>query len=279
MPNRLLRKLENFTRLSDKEKQALEQITTDRKRIGPHQDIVSEGDLPEGVHLVLEGFACRYKMLSDGRRQIISHFIPGDFCDLRVFIVSEMDHTVGTISTVTLASIPRKKVIALTDDFPRITQALWWSTMVDEAITREWIVNVGKRTALERVAHLLCEHFLRMRAVGLADEENVEMPMTQAELADTVALSIVHVNRTLQRLRREGLIKLHGKLLTILDLPGLQEVSGFNPNYLHFLHKPFEVTSNDRARAQHAADTTTPLMSPPPTDGDLTSGQGITSPG
>jgi CRP-like cAMP-binding protein len=272
MPNRLIRKLENFTRLSDEEKQAVKEITSNRKQIRSHQDIVPEGDLPEGAHLVLEGFACRYKMLPDGRRQIIGHFIPGDFCDLRVFILSEMDHTVGTISDVTVAYIPRKKIIELTDEFPRITQAFWWSTMVDEAITREWIVNVGKRTAFERVAHLLCEHFLRMRAVGLVDEENVEMPMTQAELADTVALSIVHVNRTLQRLRREGLIKLRGKHLTILDLPGLQEAAGFNPNYLHFLHKPLQVTSNDRARGRNATDATTPLMSPPGREGDLTPG-------
>jgi CRP-like cAMP-binding protein len=203
----------------------------------PGHDIVREGDTPDAIHLVLDGFACRYKLLPNGRRQIIAHFIPGDFCNLRAFILSEMDHSVATMSAVTLATVKRKTLLRLTDEYPRITQALWWSAMVDEAITREWIVNVGSRTATERVAHLICEHFLRMQAVGLASENNVQLPITQTELGDTLGLSTVHVNRTLQQLRADGLIALRGKTLSILDLRRLQDVALFNANYLHFLAK------------------------------------------
>jgi CRP-like cAMP-binding protein len=245
----LISKIENFSHLSDQEKQAIEEMCSDQTHLPPRHDIVREGDTPDAVHLLVDGFACRYKVLPDGRRQIIAHFIPGDFCNLRAFILAEMDHNVGTLSPATLATIKRKKLIRLTDDFPRITQAFWWSAMVDEAITREWIVNVGSRTATERVAHLICEHFLRMQAVGLVVGTSVQMPITQSELADALGLSTVHVNRTLQQLRADGLIALRGKMLTILDLRRLHDIALFNPNYLHFLHKPTDMTSNDQARA------------------------------
>jgi CRP-like cAMP-binding protein len=252
MPNPLIRKLDNFTHLSDEEKHAICVISSEQTRIGARQDIIREGEVLDKVHLVLDGFGCRYKLLPDGRRQIIAHFIPGDFCNLRAFILAEMDHHIGTLSAVTLATISRRKLIELTDDYPRITQGLWWSAMVDEAITREWIVNVGSRTAEERVAHLMCEHFLRMRAVGRAEGNSVEMPITQMELGDTLGLSTVHVNRTIQHLRAEGLIALREKTLTILDLPRLQAIGVFNPNYLHFLHTRSGTTSADIERERVA---------------------------
>ena len=249
MTSHLTRKLANFTRLSDEERWALWNIPMQSKRIEAKQDIIREGDTPDRVHLVLDGFACRYKMLPDGRRQIMAYFLPGDFCDLRVFIMRQMDHCIGTIMPATIASMSHRSVLKLADQYPRIVQALWWSAMVDEAIAREWLVNLGQRSALERVAHFLCEHFLRMRAVGLAAEDTCFLPMIQAELADTLGLSTVHMNRTLQRLRADGLIELHGGKLTVLDLGALQEVAMFNPNYLHFTHQPTDEAVNDLARA------------------------------
>jgi CRP-like cAMP-binding protein len=271
-PNSLIRKIENFLRLSDAEKQAIEAMCSDQTHVGDRRDVVREGDVPDTVHLLIDGFACRYKVLPNGRRQIIAHFVPGDFCNLRAFILSEMDHNVGTLSPVTLATIKRKKLIQLTDEFPRITQAFWWSAMVDEAITREWIVNVGSRTAVERVAHLICEHFLRMQAVGLAVGYSVQMPITQNELGDTLGLSTVHVNRTLQQLRADRLIALRGKMLTILDLRRLQDIALFNPNYLHFLHRSTEMTVNDRARAEPANGNGTIALGKENADGSIRRG-------
>lgn len=233
MSARLIRKLERFAKLSKAEKQALHDASVSTLRLPAHADLIQEGDPADGVHLMLEGFACRYKLLPDGRRQIVAYCVPGDFCDLRVFVPQRMDHSVGTMSPVHLARLSREKVSELTDRYPRVTRALWWTTLVDEAIAREWVVNVGQRTAFERAAHLMCEVFLRLRAVGLARGSTCELPLTQTEIADTLALSTVHVNRTLMELRRAGLITLRDKQLTIHDLQALQKEAGFNSDYLH----------------------------------------------
>jgi CRP-like cAMP-binding protein len=246
MDNPLIRKLENFSRLSDEDRQALENAASQIKHYHSREDIIREGDPPAGVNLILNGWACRYKHLEDGRRQIVAYFVPGDLCDLRVFILRQMDHSIMTLSPATVAAIPRDTILDLMERYPRITKALWWSTLVDEAILREWIVNVGQRTAYERIAHVLCELFVRLGSVGLTDGDTCEIPVTQAELADTVGLSTVHVNRTLQELRRNRLIDLRGKSLTILDLSALQDAAMFNANYLHLGHEGDNLDANHR---------------------------------
>jgi len=247
-PNPLVRKLENFTKLSVEDRSALEHACRQTKRYGPRQDIIAQGDPTDGVSLVLEGWACRYKTLEDGRRQFLAYFVPGDFCDLRVFILKRMDHAIATLTPATVATLQPETVRDLTYDHPRITQALWWATLVEEAITREWLVNVGQRSAYERVAHLLCEMFVRLRAVGLTQDTTCEFPLTQAELADTTGLSAVHVNRTLQELRRDNLIEWKGKTLTILDLGRLQMAALFNQDYLHLDHEGDRLAANHRDR-------------------------------
>ncbi|WP_246529737.1 Crp/Fnr family transcriptional regulator [Microvirga zambiensis] len=244
----LIRKLENFTQLAEEEKAVLAKVASRTKSLGPRQDIVREGDKPDAIHLILEGLACRYKELPDGWRQIMAYFIPGDFCNLRVFIMTEMDHSVATLTPVILATIAHQDLLTLTSQYSRITQALWWSEMVDEAITREWLLNVGRRTATERMAHLIYEYFVRMRAVNLTVGNTCELPVTQEEISDTLGLSTVHVNRTLQDVRGMGLIELKGKRLTLLDPQGLQTLAMFSPTYLHFLHQPQDRTANDQAR-------------------------------
>lgn len=183
------------------------------------------------MNLILEGFACRYKMLPDGTRQIVAYLVLGDFCDLHVFILKVMDHTIATLSRCTVVKISRAPILELMER-PAIARAFWWPALVDEATLREWLVNVGARTAEQRIAHLRCE-LLLLQTVGLTNGDTYELPITQAELADTVGLTSVHVNRVLQRLRRDGLITLKGKNLVIPDLERLKAFSGFNPNYLH----------------------------------------------
>jgi CRP-like cAMP-binding protein len=172
-------------------------------------------------------------VLEDGRRQVVAYFVPGDLCDLRVFILKRMDHSIGAVSASKVANLSPENVLKLTHAYPTLTRALWWSTLVEEAIAREWIVNVGQRNALERMAHLFCELLYRFRAVGLNEGMSCTLPLTQVELAETLGLSSVHVNRTLQALRKRKLITLENGTLTIENFEELKELSFFNPDYLH----------------------------------------------
>lgn len=229
----LIRKLENFTELSEEEKRALQDAAGAARNYGSHEDLVREGEQANGVAVIVSGFACRHKMLPDGRRQIIGYFLPGDMCDARVFILKKMDHTISTLATTTVVTLHRDAILDITSKHPRLTRAFWWNTLVEEAIGRQWLVNIGQRTALERLAHLFCEVYVRLQSVGLASATGCELPVTQSELADTVALSTVHVNRTLKELRRASLVSMSSKSLTIHDLPGLRALAMFDPAYLH----------------------------------------------
>lgn len=233
MIERFIRKLEYFAPLSREEKDALLDASAVTRRYDAHDDLVQEGEPTDGVKIILQGLACRYKVLPDGRRQIVAYLVPGDICDVRPALLRRMDHSIGTLCPVEAALWAPERVLALTDRYPRVTRALWWSALVEEAITREWVVNVGHRTALERTAHLFCELFVRLRAVGLTQADRFELPLTQTELADTLALSAVHVNRTLMDMRRAHLVTFQGRMLTIHDWEGLCAAAGFDSNYLH----------------------------------------------
>ena len=233
MPHSLIRHLEQFGPLSEAEKQALAGAATRVRVFGPDEDLVSDGDHPTDCKLILSGFACTYKLLPDGRRQILSFQIPGDICDLHGFFLGAMDHAVGTLTQGSVAIIPHEVLLDLTDTYPRIARALSQSTLVDAAIFREWMVGMGRRSAHARIAHLLCEMGLRLQAVGLAQDGSHDLPVTQAELADAFGLTGVHVNRTLQQLRREGLITLRGRTVTVHDWDCLMRAGGFDPGYLH----------------------------------------------
>ena len=232
MTNPLIRKLEAFGRLPDADRRLLAGITVQAKDVAAREDLIGEGDNPRDVQLILEGFACRYKLLPDGGRQITAFLIPGDFCDLHVFILKAMDHSIATMSPCRVVAIPREKILELTER-PAIARALWWAALVDEAILREWLVNLGARPADQRVAHLLCELLMRLRTVGLVNGDSYELPITQHDLADTMGLTNVHVNRVLQRLRSEGAITLKSKRLVIEDVERLMAFCGFDGSYLH----------------------------------------------
>ena len=143
-----------------------------------------------------------------------------------------MDHTIATLSACTMVKIPRERILEMADR-PAIARALWWTTLVDEATLREWLVNIGKRRADIRVAHLLCEMHLRLKSVGLAEGGEFALPLTQTELADTMGMSPVHMNRSLQALRGDDLVIFKSRQLVIPDIDRLREVAQFNPNYLH----------------------------------------------
>ena len=238
-------KLQAFTKLSSDDRSALSAITKNFRHVDARRDVISEGDNPTHVHLVLDGWACRYKQLPDGKRQIVGLFVPGDFCDVNVYILKHIDHSIAAITRLKVAMITPEEMSALTAQRPRITQALWWQELVAMAVQREWTLNVGQRSAYERIAHLLVELYLRLRAVGRAHDGRCDFPLTQTDLADATGLTAVHVNRTLQELRRNGLIELERKHLHIFDLDQLIDVAMFNPNYLHLEHEGRHLDAND----------------------------------
>lgn len=245
MKQPLVRKLSHFTRLAPADIEMLERISEKRVRhFEGNADIVEEGEAPAYINLIIEGWACRYKTLEDGRRQIVAFFLPGDMCDLNVFILKQMDHSIAAITPVVVSEIGRDAFEEMMHGHPRITQALWWETLVTAAVQREWTVNLGQRSAPERMAHLFCELFIRMRAAGLTDGNSCEFPLTQSQLGETIGMSLVHVNRTLQDLRAADLVELANRRLTIIDFPALKRMAMFNPNYLHLDHEGSHLDSN-----------------------------------
>ncbi|HEX8514518.1 MAG TPA: Crp/Fnr family transcriptional regulator [Allosphingosinicella sp.] len=228
----LVTKLESVARLTLEDRSALAALSDGSREMGARRNVIREGERPDFVHLMVEGWAARYKLLADGTRQITAFLIPGDFCDLHVTILGEMDHSITTLTRAKVAFIPRSKMDSLTER-PGLVKAFWWATLVDEAVLRAWIVNVGRRDAYEAIGHLMCELYVRMKNIGLTDDHCFELPLTQEELGDALGLTPVHVNRVLQRLRAENLISFKGGLLTIRDYRALEEASGFNANYLH----------------------------------------------
>jgi CRP-like cAMP-binding protein len=238
-------RLSAYTRLSAEDRAAIDEISRNIREVAPRRDLIREGDSPRYVHLVLEGWACRYKTLPDGRRQVVAFFVPGDFCDLNIYVLKEMDHSLGAITRLKVADIGREEMDHLTANHPRVTQALWWQELVNGSIQREWTLNVGQRTAYERIAHLLVELFLRLECVGLTRGQSCDFPLTQNDLADATGLTAVHVNRTLQDLRRDGLIVLQGRTLTVPDMDRLKNAGLFNINYLHLDREGRHLDAND----------------------------------
>lgn len=246
MDNALIRKLGHFTRLSREDKALLTRVSGERVRhLAAREDIAVEGDKPDMMLLVLSGWAARYKFLADGRRQIMALFLPGDICDLNVFVLKQMDHMIGALTSVTLAEITREAYEELMQAGPRLTGALWWDSLVMAAIQREWTMNLGQRSAAERMAHLFCEVFTRLRSVGQTVGNGCELPLTQSDLGDATGLSTVHVNRTLKGLRGANLVEHRGKVLSIPDMVALQVAAHFNPAYLHLDHEGAQLDANE----------------------------------
>ena len=202
------------------------------KVVNPRSDVLRQGDVPTVAHVLLDGHTYRYRLLHDGRRQITAVLVPGEICDLEAVMWGRADYSVGALTKCVLGEIPAEQVADPVALRPEMGRALWRRVLRDEAISREWLVSMGRRSALERVAHLLCELRVRMECVGLARAEEYDLDFTQMELSDILGLSAVHINRVLQQLRKTGLIQLSGGIVNILDLPTLEVVAGFDPTYL-----------------------------------------------
>jgi CRP-like cAMP-binding protein len=233
--NPFIRKLERLGELSAEDRMLLATITADVIRVEAGADLLP-GEPTAGLLVILEGFACRYILRPGGSRQITSYMVPGDHCDAREPL--GVVNPVGTLSACTVAFVSRETIFAIIRAGGAIAQAIRMTTLIEDATLRQWLVNIGRRASDERFAHLFCELYTRLRAVGLANVDSFRMPMTQFDLGDTMGLSYVHVNRTLQSLRQQQLITLKGRVLTILDLRGLQALGEFDPGYLTVRGRP-----------------------------------------
>ena len=233
MLNPWVTKLEQSVALADADKALLDALIRRPRRYAAGEDIITVGEVPDQVNVVLDGWLCRYKMLKGGERQIVAVLLPGDFCDLTVFILKEMDHSIGAITDCTVAKIPRKDILEMLKDRPNLTTALWWSSLQDEAVLREWIVGLGRRGAYQRTAHLLYELYARMTSVGLKSDGVIELPLTQRDLSDMVGLTYVHLNRVLQTMRRQDLITIGHGSLSFQDPEKMRAAADFDSDYLH----------------------------------------------
>jgi CRP-like cAMP-binding protein len=239
--NPLVAKLSQFAPLSHKDIGLLEALCLPEERLRAGVNIVVEGETPRSLFVVTRGMACRYRLMPDGKRQILTILLPGDLFGLPRFLLHPMDHSVAAIGPTRIAAIGREAVIDIIANHPRIGAGLWWSLMQEEAMLRERIVALGRRSARGRVAYLLCELVWRQRAIGIAEGHAIRLPFTQTDLADMLGLTAVHTNRVLQRFRRGELITLEHRRLTLLDLGRLQAISGLSPDYLKLNSTPPEV--------------------------------------
>jgi CRP-like cAMP-binding protein len=195
--------------------------------------IVREGEPPVHCALLLSGFAYRHKVTGDGGRQILAVHMSGEFLDLQNSFLKVADHNVQALTRIEVANVPIAALERLVTEHPDVGRAMWVDTLIDSAIFREWLVNVGRRDSVSRMAHLLCEFALRLEQAGLAKDHCYELPMTQEQLADTTGLTPVHVNRVLKELARRGLIIRNKRSVAISDWDALREVGDFSTRYLH----------------------------------------------
>lgn len=230
----IVRKLGNFTDFTPAEAAALESLSHNRKKFAAGETLVRQGSKPFSVFLILNGVACRYKYLSNGKRQILGYLLTGDLCDAHFVLSSHSDHDIGLLTDADVAMIPMHELTTVMVKYPNVRRALLKMILVEDAILREWLLNVGQRNAPQKLAHFICEISERLGEVGgLNADGSYEVPFTQLDLADTMGLTVVHVSRCLQKFRREGLVHWSRRQLTILDLPRLTQVAGFNSAYLN----------------------------------------------
>ncbi|GAB2789027.1 Crp/Fnr family transcriptional regulator [Halomonas shantousis] len=229
----LITKLCHYAALEESEKQLLIDAIVRIDEVKKRHDLISAGQRPEHLHLMIDGWACRYKLLENGRHHITAYLLPGDLCDIHVTLLDRMDHSIRTLTSAKVALVSSEKINRLLDQCPRLARAFFWSTLVDEAVLREWLVNAGGRPAEVRIAHVICELLLRSRAAGLAEDDSFILPITQEELGETMGLTVVHTNRILQKLRRNGLITFAKQRMEVHDWKRMQAFAEFAPDYLH----------------------------------------------
>jgi CRP-like cAMP-binding protein len=238
MIDALLLNLTHRDFVSEEEKSRLRELVGRDRTFGPGEDIVIEGSRPTYSTLMVDGLSARYKHMADGSRQITALQVPGDFVDLHAFLLKKLDHGIVAISTCRVAFADHADLRDITEKMPHLTRLLWLNTLVDTAINREWISSMGRRSKRAHIAHLICELYVRLKTVDRVSGWSFQLPLTQAELADAMGISLVHVNKTLQVLRREEVFIWENRTLQIIDWERLTEIAEFDQTYLNLIVEP-----------------------------------------
>jgi CRP-like cAMP-binding protein len=228
-----LAKLERRLPLSPEAREAFLAIPTQARDYAPYQDVVREGDRTGRACLVETGMVSRYKTLRSGARQIMSFHIPGDLVDLQSVLVVVADHGIRTHTATRILTVAHSDLLNLAARYPEIGRAFWFDTLIDASIFREWTVNIGRRSSRERTAHLILELATLHEAAGLVEADTFDFPITQSDLSDALGMTAVHLNRVLQGMRKDRLIRTHGRSITIENKAELKALAGFDPTYLH----------------------------------------------
>jgi CRP-like cAMP-binding protein len=228
----LIRRLEMFGPLTAEEQDVIREITGNVVEYGPRETVLAEGEPTDRSLLFVEGFGMRQRHLEDGRRHITAFHVPGDFADLHGFLLRGAEEGVATVTRCRIAAVSHRDLMQVTETQPYLTRAFWFLTLIDGAIHRQWLSQVGSMESLERLAHFLCELRDRLHVVETAGESRFALPITQEELGHAFGMSTVHVNRSLMSLRAMGLIRSEGRMLVIEDLARLQGVANYDPDYL-----------------------------------------------
>lgn len=234
-----LKKLRRRTEISQEEERAIRDAVSETRQVAADQILIRSGQPLTSSLMLLNGWIARGKDLAGGERQVTELHVAGDFADLHGYTLKRLDHDLATLSECTIAVVPHDHLKAITERYPRLARIYWFSTNVDAAITRELALSLGQRSAISRMAHLFCELHVRLSEVGLSHPDGFEFPLTQRELSECLGLTVVHANRTIQELRRRGLVILENRRLTILDRRGLEGVAQFDPSYLCLDRLPY----------------------------------------
>ncbi|WP_116090287.1 Crp/Fnr family transcriptional regulator [Sphingomonas crusticola] len=237
MIERHLLKLRARDTVSAEEEQAIRDALGEVRNYAADQTVIRQGEQLEACTLLLDGMMCRYKDLSDGQRQITELHVAGDFVDLHSFTLKHLDHNVLTLTPCRVVMMPHERLERITEQHPHLTRLYWFSTTLDAAIHREWELSLGRRSAIAKLASLFCEMRVRLEVVGLSDEDGYALPLTQADLAECLGLTPIHVNRTLKELRDQGIVQFKSGRVTIQDQARMEQIGEFDPDYLYLEHR------------------------------------------
>lgn len=230
--SRFLDRLLRRSRLGEVEQEAILNLRSHAFQVDAHRSIVSPGEEVSYACLVADGIAARYDQMRDGRRQFTAIHVPGDMCDLHSVVAPVAGWGIEALSTTTVLHIPHSDLRALTTSYPAIALAFWRDTTADASLLAKWVANLGRKSALARMAHLLCELGVRMEQAGLGTRTQYPLQVTQEQLADALGLTPVHVNRTLQTLRAGGLVRMQQRIVYVADWDGLAQQAEFDPGFL-----------------------------------------------
>ncbi|WP_207461510.1 Crp/Fnr family transcriptional regulator [Azospirillum sp. SYSU D00513] len=244
MPESPLRlKLSSYLKLTDDEQAFLAELERAVSRHPARTDLLVQGERYGSVRVMRGGWAIRHKALPDGRRQVINFVLPGDIIGIYSNLFETADHSITTLTPVEVASFPSEKILDIFRGYPRLAAAFAWSAAREEAIIAERLLSLGRRTALERMAHLIVELQRRLSVINMVENGLFTLPVTQEILADAMGLSIVHINRTLRRLRDSGLIEINGQRITVNNVGELSNIGQFDDHYLQLVRGPSRLES------------------------------------